>query len=238
MRIDVCLASYRGELFLREQIDSILTQFAPGDRLIVADDGSTDGTVDIIRSYGDRIVFMTGERVGGVVPNFERVLAASDADITVLADQDDVWLPGRLDRVRAALMASDLVVLNGDIVDENLASLNRTIFNSIGVRHGFFANLQKNTFVGCCMAFRRSVRERVLPFPAGVPWHDWYIGLVAELTGKVVRIEPVTMQYRRHGANFSPTGEKSTNSLGRKIVMRLAVLRAVVIAVLFRRPSK
>jgi hypothetical protein len=88
------------------------------------------------------------------------------------------------------------------------------------------------------MAFRRGVRERVLPFPPGIPWHDWYIGLVAELTGTVARVDAVTMLYRRHGANFSPTGEASTNSLWRKIVMRLRVLFGVLIAVYLRRRTE
>jgi glycosyltransferase involved in cell wall biosynthesis len=238
MRIDVCIASYRGALFIEEQIDSILTQLQPGDRLIIADDGSTDGTLDIIRRYGNQVMLVSGERVGGVVPNFERVLSASDADATVLADQDDVWLSGRLDYVRTALLTADLVILNGEIVDQELISLNRTIFSAIGVRHGFLANLKQNAFVGCCMAFRRGVRERVLPFPPGIPWHDWYIGLVAELTGTVARVDAVTMLYRRHGANFSPTGEASTNSLWRKIVMRLRVLFGVLIAVYLRRRTE
>jgi hypothetical protein len=85
------------------------------------------------------------------------------------------------------------------------------------------------------MAFRQEIRDRVLPFPAGVPWHDWYIGLVAELVGRVERIDTITLLYRRHGANLSPTGEKSANSLIKKIAMRWFVLRAVLIALLRER---
>jgi len=237
MRIDVCLASYCGARFLREQIDSILMQLGPGDRLLVSDDGSSDETVDIVLSYGERVRLVSSERAGGVVPNFERVLRAADADLVVLADQDDVWLHGRLDIIRNSLLQHDLVLLNGSVVDENLVPHGSTIFQVVRMSTGFLSNVRHNTFVGCCMAFRRSLLDRVLPFPSGLPWHDWYIGLVAELTGSVARVDAQTLLYRRHGGNFSPTGEKSKTTLWQKLQLRVAVLRAVAIAVGFRSRS-
>lgn len=236
MKISVCLATYNGCKFIVEQLESVVCQLNPGDEVVVADDGSSDGTVAELAAFEPWVRIISVERVGGVVKNFERVISAAVGDAIVLCDQDDIWLPGRINLIRRALAENDLVVLNGQVVDANAVSRGVTIFESVDMRAGFLANLAKNSFIGCCMAFRRSLRDRVLPFPAGVPWHDWYIGLVAEWIGRVERIDEITLLYRRHGGNFSPTGEKSSNTLWRKLAMRWAVLRAVMIAVA-RRPA-
>lgn len=234
--ISVCIAAYNGEKFIHQQIESIVYQLVDGDEIVVADDGSTDSTVEILKKFSGPVRIVSVERVGGVVQNFERVVSAAVGDYIVLCDQDDVWLPGRAILIRQALARCDLVLLNGQVVDRSLNKNGQTIFDLVGMRTGFFSNLYTNSFIGCCMAFRRDLRDRILPFPAGVPWHDWYIGLVAEWIGRVERIDEITLLYRRHGGNFSPTGEKSSNTLWRKLAMRWAVLRAVMIAVA-RRPA-
>ncbi|WP_310461640.1 glycosyltransferase [Sphaerotilus sp.] len=229
--ISVCIATYNGGEFVSQQIESIIPQLVEGDEIVVADDGSTDNTLEIIKNFSGPIRIVSVERVGGIVRNFERVVSAAVGDYIVLCDQDDVWLPGRAILIRQALARCDLVLLNGQVVDRNLNQSGQTIFDLVSMRAGVFSNFHTNSFIGCCMAFRRDLRDRVLPFPAGVPWHDWYIGLVAEWTGRVERIDAITLLYRRHGGNFSPTGEKSRNTLWRKLVMRWAVLRAVMVAV-------
>lgn len=236
MMVSVCLATYNGRRFVAEQLSSIVCQLEPGDEIVVADDGSTDGTIAEVVKFFPWVRIISEERVGGVVDNFERAIYSAGGDLIVLCDQDDIWLPGRLKLIRQALIDNDLVVLNGEIVDAEAVRRGVTVFEVVGMKSGFFANLAKNSFIGCCMAFRRSLRDRILPFPSGVPWHDWYIGLVAEWIGRVERIDDITLLYRRHGGNFSPTGEKSRNTLWRKLAMRWAVLRAVVIAVA-RRPT-
>jgi len=98
------------------------------------------------------------------------------------------------------------------------------------VRRGFWRNLCKNSYIGCCMAFRRDVLSLALPFYKGIQWHDWYLGLLAERYFVVSRVQEPTMFYRRHGANHSPTGEKSRYSLAKKIKMRFTMLCAVSFA--------
>jgi len=236
MKLSICIATYNGSQFINQQLLSIFPQLRSGDEILIADDGSSDDTVEQALALGHQIRIVSSVRVGGVVANFERVLGAACGDGVVLCDQDDVWLPGRLDAIRSALEANQLVLINGEVVDEHLQYRGQTVFQAVGVRSGFWTNLLKNSFIGCCMAFRRELLERVLPFPHGVPWHDWYIGLVAERTGSITRLPQVSMLYRRHGANFSPTGEKSRNSFWQKLRMRFAVMRAVLIAL--RRPLR
>ena len=230
MRLSVCIATYNGARFLREQLDSILSQVQAMDEVLVADDCSTDNTQNVIVEYLGRVSLVCCDRVGSPVYNFERVLLAARGDGIVLCDQDDVWLPGRLDMIREHLQSADLVLLNGLVVDGGLRPLGGSVFEFIRVRPGFLSNLWKNSFIGCGMAFRKSSFLWAFPFPKNLPWHDWYLGLLAELTGQVVRIDTPTFLYRRHGGNFSPTGERSTNSVSMKLLFRLQILKAIFIA--------
>ena len=234
MNISVCMATYNGAVFIREQLNSILSQLLPGDEIVIADDGSTDDTLDILRSFPGPIRVVAESRVGGVVKNFERVIASATGEALVLCDQDDVWLPGRLDHFREKLKLNDLVILNGELIDLNGAILSKSVFDLVEVKAGFLANLYKNSFIGCCMGFRAELRENLLPFPANLPWHDWYIGLFAELARKkVYRSKEISFYYRRHGYNASSTGGSSRNSFIKKLNMRLSVLCALAL-VLYR----
>jgi glycosyltransferase involved in cell wall biosynthesis len=223
MKLSVCVATYNGELFIRAQIESIVDQIRPCDELIVSDDGSKDFTIDIVKSIYPAAKIISQERVGGVVRNFERALTAATGDIVVLCDQDDVWLPGRLDFIRRQMLGCDLLLCNGTVVDHALRDKGIDVFSMLNVRAGFLQNLSKNSFIGCCMSFRRDLLDVALPFPKYLPWHDWYIGLIAELFYKVERSSIRNMMYRRHSGAASPTGVKSSFSIYKKILMRLQI---------------
>lgn len=231
-RFSVCMATYNGAKYLRAQIDSILSQLRPDDELLVSDDGSSDDTIDILRDYGAALRIVGQSRVGGVVPNFARVLGAASGDFIALADQDDVWLAGRLDRMRAELASVDLVMTNARVVDSQLRSVaNVTLFDQLHPSTGLLHNVWKNSFVGCCMGFRRSLLARALPLPSDTPWHDWLIGLLACQGGEVRLVDTPYLLYRRHDANASATGTPSRNGLIRKLILRLQIIRALSICV-------
>lgn len=221
------MATYNGVRYLAAQIDSILAQLGPGDELLVADDGSTDDTLGLLAGYGPALRVVATTRVGGVVANFSRVLGEARGDLILLADQDDVWLAGRVDAMRSALCHCDLVLTNAQVCDEALRPTGATLFGQIGAASGFWHNLLRNSFVGCCMGFRRELLQGVLPVPPMTPWHDWLIGLVGCLRGRVCLLDTPWLLYRRHGSNTSATGEASRNRLWRKIALRVAVLRAL-----------
>lgn len=231
----ICLATYNGEKYLREQIDSILCQLTCCDVLFVSDDGSTDSTRDILSSYGGKLRVVSTERAGGAVRNFERVLQAaydSGASYFLLVDQDDVWVNGRMDLFRAALSRYDLALLDAEITNENLTKTGRSLFEVNRTGPGFIRNYIKNGYVGCCMAFRRDVLKVSLPFPPGVVWHDWYIGLIAELMFVPFHRKQTCLLYRRHGDNLSPTGDRSNNGSITKLFLRLRMLFAILVAVI------
>jgi len=226
--VSVCMATYNGAAYLRVQIDSILSQLRAGDELVVSDDGSTDATLEILRSYGSRLNIVGTSRIAGVVPNFARALAHASRPLIMLADQDDAWLPGRVAAMTAELTHCELVVANALVVDDNLTPTGVTLFEQLPPRTGFWPNLWKNSFVGCCMAFRRSLLQRAMPMPAHTPWHDWLLGLLACLQGDGVRhLQTPMLLYRRHSSNASATGQTSKNSFRQKLSLRTHMLRAL-----------
>ena len=167
--ISVCMATYNGEKYLKEQLDSILKQIKSSDELIISDDGSTDLTCTIIKEYQKEyknIYLIDGPKMG-VQKNFENALRKSKGDIIFLSDQDDIWMNNKVDVVLDAFQNSNVVLTLHDaqIVDQNGQVIEDSFFEHRGSQSGLFKNLWKNSYLGCCMAFRRSVLECSLPFP-------------------------------------------------------------------------
>lgn len=222
--VSVCLASYNGSSFIERQLLSILKQLTLDDQIIVSDDYSTDNTLDIVLGLkDDRIKIFYNTRKKGPVGNFENALLNSTNDIILLADQDDVWIDGKVDLVRELLNEYDLVLSDCEIVDEKMKRIHNSFFMLRGSRSGFFHNLYKNSYIGCCMGFKRNILEIALPFPSKIHMHDWWIGLIAERVGRVYFCSNKLVQYVRHGQNYSPTGGKGYNAWV-KLVNRIRML--------------
>jgi glycosyltransferase involved in cell wall biosynthesis len=232
--LSVCLATYNGARYLREQIDSILPQLGAADELVLSDDGSSDTTLDIIASYGGRVRLVGTARAGGVVANFERALSSALGDLIVLSDQDDVWLPGRLELIRERLEHSSMLMMNAEVVGADGQPIGQDVYELVGFRGGFLPTLIQNKYVGCCLAFRRELLVLALPFPRHIQWHDWYLALIAELLFDVEAHPRKTLLFRRHGNNASPTGLKSSTSLLSKLRARAWMSRALVVVLLRR----
>jgi len=227
IKISVCIATYNGEKYIREQLQSILQQLSANDEVIISDDHSTDGTLDVIRSLTDpRIRIFLNEARHGVVPNFENALRHASGDVIFLSDQDDIWAEHKVKVCLSALKDCDLVVHNLRLIDKN-GKPTRGDFDYFKFRHsapGFWRNLWRNAYMGSCMAFRRSVLEKSIPFPLHILWHDLWIGLVAAKYGKTKFIDEKLLQYRRHDENASSTSEKSKSSLLFRLYYRIAIL--------------
>ena len=226
--ISVCIACYEGSRFIEQQLNSILIQLSAEDEVVISDDGSTDATVALINGLMDsRIVWAgIGGRLG-VVKNFERALQHAKGDFIFLADQDDVWLPNKVEVMLACLRDVNLVVSDCVVVDEQLNMLYPSFFNLRSSRSGLIRNLLRNSYLGCCIAFRRSLLNYALPFPSHLPMHDWWLGLLAETFGGVLYIDQVLMMYRRHGKNASLTSERSTVALTTQLSWRVSLVIAL-----------
>jgi glycosyltransferase involved in cell wall biosynthesis len=206
--ISVVMATYNGARFLRAQIDSILAQMEANDELVISDDRSGDATPEILAEYAaDRVRVLRTSGQLGPIRNFEHALGHARGRVIVLSDQDDIWLPGRLARVRRHFASRtapyDLLVLDSDIVDGDLRPTQGSLFALLSAGPGLIKNIVRNTYVGCHMAFRRELLKVALPFPRAIPMHDVWMGLVSESLGPVTFEPGVTMLFRRSGENYT-----------------------------------
>ena len=206
MRISVAMAVYHGEAYLDAQLSSILSQLEPEDEIIVSDDCPGGKTEEIVRRFAEqdqRVHYVQGPG-RGLIANFGHAISLCGGDAIFLSDQDDVWMPGKANKVKAALEAGALLVLHDACVtDADMHPLEPSFFAVHGSKPGFGANLIRNSFMGCCMAFRRELCGAILPLPEGIPMHDQWIGLIATRLGRVVFLEEPLLFYRRHGGNLS-----------------------------------
>ena len=206
--ISVCIPTFNGAKYIRVQLESILSSPLITE-VIVSDDGSVDETVEIVKSFNDaRIKLIQGPRAG-LVRNYELLFSLAKGEYIFLSDQEDLWLQNKVSVMLTRLHDVDLVVSDCTVVDSQPNLLPPSFFTLRNSGPGLARNLFRNCYLGCCMAFRRRLLKHVLPFPAKLPMHDWWLGLIAETFGSVAFINQPLMMYRRHGGNASPTTEKS-----------------------------
>ena len=227
--ISVCIATYNGERFIRQQIQSIVCQLNANDEVIVSDDGSTDATRDIIRSIGDRrIRIIEGPERKSPTLNFECALKAAKGDYIFLSDQDDVWKQNKVEVCMKWLQQYACVVSDAEVTDYSLNPLPPSLYAIIQVRPGRIYNtIWKNGYTGCCMAFRRDVLNASLPFPKSIPMHDIWIGNVAAYKYNVKFITDKLIYFRRHEDTVSCNGKGSKFTIWQQIKFRLNIIHNI-----------
>lgn len=207
MKISVALAYYDGAEYIEEQLTSILAQLGTEDELILSVDRAFDGSMDLLAAWEekDKRIFLTNGPAKGVVKNFEHAIKMCSGDLIFLSDQDDVWLPHKVEKVKAAFYDNEVqaVLHDARIVDENKKELEPSFFKLRHSDTGFLKNLWRNSYVGCCMAFRKELVPEILPIPESIYMHDYWIGAVAEQVGKVELIREPLILYRRHSSNVT-----------------------------------
>ncbi len=228
--ISVCIATYNGEKYIKEQILSILPQLSDEDEIIVSDDGSNDETINVINCISDkRITVVYNKENHGFVGNFENALRNIHGDYVFLCDQDDIWASDKVNKSLNHLKKYDLIVHNALLIDGNGTSLEKTYYDCLHRKSGFFMNLWKNRFLGCCMVMKREVVDYCLPFPRNISGHDYWIGMLALTKYKVCFVDDVLLFYRRHGGNVSSSSDKSGTSLFYKLfVKRIPLLLDII----------
>lgn len=225
--ISVCIPTFNGATYIGAQLESILVSPLVTE-IIVSDDGSTDNTVEIIRSFNDKRIRLIEGPCSGLINNYELLLSLASGEYIFLADQDDVWFPNKVEVMLAYLHDVDMVVCDCIVVDGQLNMLYPSFFALINSKSGVMRNLLRNRYLGCCIALRRRVLKHALPFPAHLPVHDWWLGLVADIFGGVTFINQPLMMYRRHGANASPASERSSIAWTKRIYWRVNLLVSLI----------
>ena len=213
--IDILLATYNGEMYIKEQIESILNQTYKNFNLIISDDHSTDNTVDILKEFekkDKRIKLFCQEENQGYIKNFEFLLRQVKNEIYMLSDQDDFWLPEKVEKSYSTLkkQKADLAFGDLEIVDANLNTIDPSFnrFMKLNRKIKKYLNTNKlnylyNCITGCTLISRKKFIEKVLPLPSKNKYvaHDHWIGIILSLNGTVAYIPEKYIKYRQHGNN-------------------------------------
>ncbi|MFP4418063.1 MAG: glycosyltransferase family 2 protein [Chitinispirillaceae bacterium] len=228
-QISVCMATYNGERFLYSQLESISAQIKDTDEIVISDDRSTDGTIDIIREFpAPNIRLLRKKGLRGISANFNNALSHAEGRFIFLADQDDIWNPDKVEQVMNELHSHVLVLSDCEVIDASGETIAPSLFDIRGIGYtGFWRNVYKNSFTGCAMAFQHSLLETALPVPSNIPMYDWWLGLISQRLGKVAVINKPLVKYRVHGENASPTGTGSNYSPVEKLAFRLRMLASI-----------
>jgi glycosyltransferase involved in cell wall biosynthesis len=233
IRASVCMATYRGVAFVEEQIASILSELGADDELVIVDDASPDETADVIGRIEDqRIRLVRAADNRGYVRTFEEAVRISRGEYIFLSDQDDIWIPGRLDLMLAALSNSQVVASNFDMLGGGRRPWIPRLRSSDSRRH--LANLAGilvgyRAYYGCGMAFRREALRYFTPIPPYVrESHDLWLAICGNIAGSVAHLDQATIYRRLHEENQTPAGWRS---LPKIVSARVMLLRLMVEAI-------
>ena len=212
IRASVALASFNGENFIERQIRTILDDMGPSDELVVSDDGSTDRTREIVQSFNDPRIRLVGGPCKGIKQNFAHAIEESTGRYIFLADQDNIWYKGKIDRVVSVFEKKKCAVVVHDcrVTDGKKMVMHRSYYKLRRCASGAITNIWKNHYVGCCMAFdSEKLKKIILPIPDNIHMHDQWIGILGDLNGGSVFINDVLLDFCRHGANNSEIDKHS-----------------------------
>ena len=217
MKIQILMSTYNGEKYIKEQLDSIISQTGVDKTLLIRDDGSSDQTVKIIKDYQKMypwISYYKGINIGVQNSFFNLIARAnSDFDYTAFADQDDMWLPGKLER--AVMVLTQLEQQYGEnlpilycgaqiLTDEKLRPIHATVSRTV-CRPSFGNALVQNICTGCTAVGNKALIEMLKQYPPvkseWVIMHDWWLYLTASCFGNVYYDQTAYIKYRQHGQN-------------------------------------
>lgn len=225
--ISVCIATFNSEKYIIEQINSILSQLGQEDEIVISDDGSSDDTISIIQNLHDeRIIITHNHGEHGYTPNFENALARSKGDYIFLSDHDDVWFPNKIEVCIKELQKNDFVVSDAKVTNSNLEIIEESYFHKRVVYRNWLGNFYKFGYLGCCMAMKRKVVEKALPFPKDhiKCTHDNWLFIVAKTFFHVKIVNEPLIYYRRHDTTTSTGGENEHKNIKFRIEYRIYLL--------------
>ena len=221
--ISVCIATYNGEKYIKEQLFSILEQLGKDDEIIISDDHSTDNTLEIIEKLLDSRIKLFLNKEKGYTSNFENALKQVSGDIVFISDQDDIWDSSKVRVCLEELKFVDLVVSDCKLINSTNEIIADSYFTLRSVKKSSWGNLIKFSYLGCCLAFRSEILKKALPFPSNRQFctHDNWLFLVGSFLYKHKVLDDTLIYYRRHDENVSSGGLISSTSRWFKIKYRI-----------------
>ena len=206
-RISIAIATFNGEKYLKEQLDSLYLQTLLPYEIVVVDDYSTDKTAEILEEYRikkDLKYFINKQNIG-VIKNFEKAISLCKGDYIALSDQDDIWFPEKLEKSYNKLKSIEnnypAMISSRAIYVNSECKIFRK-FESIVDSFEYYETIWGNgNSQGCTFMLNRKLIEYILPFPDGITIHDSYIALVAAMVGYKYNMADPLMYYRHHDGN-------------------------------------
>jgi glycosyltransferase involved in cell wall biosynthesis len=206
MKVSIAMATFNGSKYIQEQLKSFVEQSRLPDELVVADDGSSDETLEILERFALTSPFSVrvyrNESNLGYAQNFSRALGLCTGDLVFLSDQDDIWFKSKLEAVCSLaeknpgcqLFMNDAELTGADGNPLGLTKLGQTLSLGLG---------EKGFTTGCCMAIRRDFLNIALPIPSELFVHDTWLNRLSIILGVKKVVPEVEQYYRRHGENTS-----------------------------------
>lgn len=235
-KVDILLATYNGEKYLSQQLDSILSQTYTNFRIIISDDMSTDSTRKILEEYvqkDKRIVVHMQKKNLGVVSNFEFLLGKVESKYYMFCDQDDIWNEDKIEKTLKKLKETnaDLVFTDLEVVDDELNTIYNSYWELKGLKdkiekyNGFNALYLNNYVTGCTILAKSETIEKTLPFPKNSKYvlHDYWLALIVSQSGKIEFLNEPTIKYRQHKNNKVGSKKKSESLEGLKEIRELFI---------------
>jgi len=207
--ISIAMATYNGERYLKEQLDSIYSQTYKNIEVVVTDDCSTDGTIKILEQYSKShgLKYYVNEENLGFVKNFEKAISLCQGDFIALSDQDDIWEKEKIEILVDKIGSNLLIHSDCSVIDDEGKSLmpflKQDTGNLISVQDFFF----RNVVTGCTVLFSKKLLDTALPFPEGIAYHDWWLGFCAAKEKKIHYFPQCLTRYRKHSGQDTGLGD-------------------------------
>jgi glycosyltransferase involved in cell wall biosynthesis len=215
-KVSIAIATYNGAKYLADQLDSIYTQTFSNLEVVVSDDGSKDNTVAILEKYRNKygLIYHVNENNLKVAKNFEKAISLCSAPYIALSDQDDVWLPEKIEKSLLKLVELEskygqntplLVFTDLVVTNDHLQTIYPSLWNHLRVKPKnatFNRLLVENVVTGCTILMNRALAKLAFPAPDHILMHDIWLGLVAACFGHIDYITEPTILYRQHAGNI------------------------------------
>lgn len=212
--ITVLLATYNGEAYLQQQLDSLFAQKGWNGKILARDDGSTDRTVEILMKYPERITVMPTKERCGAAGNFSKLMESCDSPYMMFCDQDDIWKEDKIQvtfdemkRVEKSNPPGTPALIHTDleVVDSELNLIDKSYWNYAHLYPKKTTSLNRlltqNVVTGCTTMINHSLAKLAAPIPKNAFMHDWWLALVASASGKIGLVDRSTIYYRQHKKN-------------------------------------
>lgn len=223
--VSIVLCTYNGKQFLKEQLNSLTRQTYPKLEIIVVDDCSTDGTKELLMSFAsqhDNIKLYFNEHNLGYNKNFEKAICLANGEYFAICDQDDVWLPEKIQKLIDAIGDNWAVFSNSELVTEQLKPMGRKLINNNISMDSYKSILMENFFTGHTSLLSRKSLQNILPIP-GSGFYDWWIGFVCLYHNKLIFHDEVLTYYRVHQESVTQSKKKRNYRIAEDLDRQLEI---------------